>query len=257
MARRFLFALCLLAMPAFADDAPWVAATALVKDVNTDIVKGGIHGIDSHVPDLEKALADGMAGYPPEPGANGQAVVLTDGPAETLLALAAAAKQKQATTAISNPYADVGLMLALYYNEMRRPQEALRVIDTTFRLKPVQGAFVGAHDAGLLTEQATAYEALKRWSDGLASADTALKASQTDRDKSRSHRARGFNLVELGRLNEAEIAYGNSLKLEPNNAVARSELAYIARLRAGGPSAPPQQITPKPAEPGPPKPPPV
>jgi len=48
-----------------------------------------------------------------------------------------------------------------------------------------------------------------------------------------------FVLVELGRLDEAEAALGDSLVAQPNNSLAQNELRYIARLRASGaPTAP-------------------
>jgi tetratricopeptide (TPR) repeat protein len=42
----------------------------------------------------------------------------------------------------------------------------------------------------------------------------------------------GFILIELNRLDEAEQALHDSLKLEPGNKVALNELAYISDLRA-------------------------
>ena len=50
-------------------------------------------------------------------------------------------------------------------------------------------------------------------------------------------RARGVTLIELGRLDEAEGALRASLDLEPDSAVARRELDYIAELRARGEAA--------------------
>jgi Flp pilus assembly protein TadD len=44
-------------------------------------------------------------------------------------------------------------------------------------------------------------------------------------------------LVELGRLDEAEAALRAALELEPDSAVARQELEYIAELRTRGPAA--------------------
>lgn len=41
----------------------------------------------------------------------------------------------------------------------------------------------------------------------------------------------GFALTELGRLQEAREAYEASLRIEPDNALAKDELVYIDRLR--------------------------
>lgn len=241
VALAFLF----LVPPAAADDPPfWQKALDAAKSADADVTKAGLAGIGPHVAELESALADGTANFPPKPGADGKVIALVDGPTESLMVLMVAAGKHQTTTAQASPYPEIGLLLALYYNEQHQPQEALRVFDTTFKLKPVQGAFVGLHDAALLREQAATYETLKRWNEALASADAALKASQNDRDKAGSQRARGFNLTELGRLDDAESAYQESLKLEPGNPLAQRELAYIARLRAGGPTAPPQIVVP-------------
>lgn len=229
-------------------------ATTLMKAADADIARSGLAGIPPHVAELEKALADGAADFPPKPGTDGKAIALTDGTAETLMAMIAYSNQKQAAVAIPSPYPEIGLMLAIQYNQVRQPQEALRVIDAVFKLKTVKDAFIGAHDAALLSEQAAAYVLLKRWSDALASQDAGLKAAQNDRDKARSQRGRGFALVELGQLNDAAGAYQESLKLEPGNAIAQRELAYIARLRAGGPAGAPQVIIPGAGQPAPPPP---
>lgn len=50
----------------------------------------------------------------------------------------------------------------------------------------------------------------------------------------RSLRGMGYNKIELGELDEAERLFNQSLEFEPDNAGARSELEYIARLRASG-----------------------
>lgn len=47
-------------------------------------------------------------------------------------------------------------------------------------------------------------------------------------------RGRGFALTELGRLDEAEAAYNEALKIDPNDDRAKHELEYIAHLKAGG-----------------------
>jgi Flp pilus assembly protein TadD len=44
-------------------------------------------------------------------------------------------------------------------------------------------------------------------------------------------RGKGFALIELQRLDEAEVAFKSSLEIEPNNKLALNELGYIKRLR--------------------------
>ena len=47
-------------------------------------------------------------------------------------------------------------------------------------------------------------------------------------------RGRGMSLIELGRIDEAESLFWDSLKLDPENEIAVHELRYIKHLRAGG-----------------------
>ncbi|MCX7164792.1 MAG: tetratricopeptide repeat protein [Rhodocyclales bacterium] len=57
-------------------------------------------------------------------------------------------------------------------------------------------------------------------------------------DVARGLRGRGFILIELGRVAEAEEALNASLKLDPNSDVAKNELKYLANLKGGGSHAP-------------------
>lgn len=47
-------------------------------------------------------------------------------------------------------------------------------------------------------------------------------------------RGRGFQLIELNRLDEAERAFRDSLQIDPDNELALHEIGYIAHLRLGG-----------------------
>src|SRR6185312_3285783 len=114
--RGVVLAFLFLACPAAADDAPfWQKATDAAKSADADVVKSGLAGIAPHVAELESALADGVANFPPKPGPDGKAIVLVDGPSESLMVLMAAASKHQTTTALASPYPEIGLLLALYY----------------------------------------------------------------------------------------------------------------------------------------------
>lgn len=49
-----------------------------------------------------------------------------------------------------------------------------------------------------------------------------------------ARRGRGFVLIEMGKLDDAEAAFRASLELDPESEIALSELEYIAHLREGG-----------------------
>lgn len=226
--------------------APWVHAGDVLKATDEDVGKNGIRGIADHVADLEQALTDGRQVFAQPSAADGSSVVLTDGAAETLIALAVASSDKRAgadksrVSAIANPYPMISLFLGSYYNETGKFDDAVRVLDEGLSLSPSPDLRLGEHVPYLLGERGAAYAALRRWDDSLASYDEGLKiAAMPDSARARLFRGRGYALTELGRLDEAEEAYNNSLKLEPGNQLAQHELQYIAQLRAGGLKEPP------------------
>ncbi len=240
-----------LALPARADttpapaaEQPWVKAQAVLDATEADLAKGGIMTIGAHVSDLEQTLAEAPQAIAAGHAETGTITVLTDGPTDTLIALSAAAADKNSawrqTVAVKDPYPPISLYLGSYYNEIGKPQEALRVLDAGLKLYGVRGVFgVGAHQPLLISERGVALASLKRWPDALAAYDEGLAIEGLeDRARARLYRGRGYALTELGRLDEAEQAYRDSLKLDPNNEIALGELDYIAKLRSGGDKVP-------------------
>jgi len=56
--------------------------------------------------------------------------------------------------------------------------------------------------------------------------------SITERDKAIALRGMGVQLIDLGKLEEAELVLKQSLQIEPNNSITEKELAYIAHLKS-------------------------
>ena len=240
------------AQPAPQDPAanvhPWTKAEALLRATAADVRSGGVTAVGPHVPDLEQALTDGKAAFaPPAPG-DTVVYVLTDGTSNTLFSLLTAAvamnngTAARQTVAIHNPYPMISLYLGSYYNEVRKHENAIRVLDEGIALRatPNQGDTLPV----LIGERGAALEGLRRWDDALADYDQGLTIeNMPDVVHARLFRGRGYALTELNRLDEAEEAYKNSLKFEPNNALALNELRYISNIRAGGLKSPPGQLT--------------
>jgi Flp pilus assembly protein TadD len=112
--------------------------------------------------------------------------------------------------------------------------EALKVLDHGLALQPDNPVLVSEKGAALAVQRRFA-EALSLYDDWFA-----RQGGPEDTPRyARLLRARGFALIELKRLDEAEAAYRQALEIEPDNAGAKHELAYIAELRAGqaGPKA--------------------
>lgn len=229
-------------------EQPWATAQSILDATKADLQTGGLLAVGAHVADLEHALAD--AKQPAASSGADTVYVLTDGPTETLLALAAAASDKNApagrkVVALNNPYPAISLYLGSYYNEIGKPEEALRVLDAGLTL---ENSTLGLHQPLLISERGAALASMKRWPDALADYDKGLAlAGLADSARARLYRGRGFALTELGRLDEAEQAYRDSLKLAPGNAIAQQELDYIAHLRAGGAAEPTGITMPQPA----------
>jgi tetratricopeptide (TPR) repeat protein len=88
-----------------------------------------------------------------------------------------------------------------------------------------------------LSELAYAYQTLKRLDESLAlyrraeaNAGLANEGNQ-DFQRGRALRGIGFDLVELGKWDEAAEAYRKALALNPDDKVSEGELDYIARHR--------------------------
>jgi tetratricopeptide (TPR) repeat protein len=221
----------------------WERAQAVLDATDAEVANGGgFSAVQAHLPDLEQALADADKAFAEAGAGTDVTYVLTDGPTDTLFSLtaAAAASDKNSgasgkkTVAVNNPYPQISLYIGANYNEIGKFDEALRALDRGLALYSTHGIVFGAHQPSLVSERAVALARLGRLPEALAAYEDGLKlAAIDDKGRARMHRGRGFVLTEMGRLDEAEAAYRESLKFEPDNKIAKGELDYIARLRAG------------------------
>jgi tetratricopeptide (TPR) repeat protein len=221
---------------AHAPSFPWAKDDALLTTVQGDVRSGGITAVAPHVADVEQALTNPQLTY----NAGSTVYVLTDGPGETLAALAVLGPKKDVNTvAMASPYPLLSLYLGSYYNEVGKPDQALRVLDAGLKLSPITGVQLGKTMPALTAERGAALAGLKRWQDDIDNEDAGLKLEgASDKLRALLDRGRGYALTELGRLDEAEAAYNESLKLEPGNPRALHELQYIAGLRTGAQPTP-------------------
>jgi hypothetical protein len=148
-----------------------------------------------------------------------------------LMIVAAVEKKRIALVHAFNTYGMACFLLMTYANEAHHPEEVLGYGQRGLKMQP--------DDPHMVTEMATALETLRRPGDALAVIEAWQKRQPVvpPRDGARVLRAKGYALVELKRLDEAEQAYRGSLKLEPDHKGAMRELQYIAGLRTGAPTA--------------------
>lgn len=236
---------------------PWDKDRTLLQSVTPELQQGGIKALAPHVADFEAALANGKQFFPDGALVDDKRYVLVDGLAENLLMLLTytAAQKKdptvKAVATIPNPYPSIGSELASYYDETGKPEDAIRVLDASMALSPAPEVHAGGHLGSMIGEKGFALGLLKRFPEALAAYDQGLALKGLSMpDQTRLLRGRGFALVEMNRLDEGEEAYREALKLNPADARSMNELAYIARLRAGGPKAP-IQVFPSPKAPAP------
>ncbi len=87
----------------------------------------------------------------------------------------------------------------------------------------------------LTLEYAACMMAQHRQAEAVAAIQETLDhpAILSNEGRARLLRNKGVALIDLNRLDEAQTALNESIRLLPDNPQARNELQYIARLRAG------------------------
>lgn len=201
-----------------------------------DFNRLGFAGLTRHVPDMKSAWNRMPENYPLIDRQGDSYIVRTHELADILLLSGALkAADEGAERAISviqsaNVYGDIAQFLGSEAIERHRYQEALVFLDRALATQPANWV--------LLNEKASALQGLRRWSEALDIIDRAMATNDVMLmlHKPPLLRRRGFSLIELGRLDEAREAYEESLRIDPDNEIAKSELAYIARLKAGAPA---------------------
>jgi tetratricopeptide (TPR) repeat protein len=222
--------LCATRAPA-ADVTPWIDDEKLIEQVMQEVQASGIKAVEHHRDGMEQALANAKHS---DELANAAGWRLTDGSADSLMAMITAASDDKSAKAARNPYPLIALALGSYYNEAGRADDALRALDAGIAIDPF-----AATKPGLIVERGNALVVLKRFDAVLANGDDGLNIPDLEPLlKAHLQRERGYALTELGRLDEAAAAYDASLKDDPGNATAEHELAYIARLKSGAAPAP-------------------
>jgi tetratricopeptide (TPR) repeat protein len=133
-------------------------------------------------------------------------------------------------------YSKAYYLLAYMSIESRNTREANGYIDKALELEPDHPTLL--LEKGLILQLTRSYEEAVRRFDAVINS----KGCVTDYEKARALRAKGVSLIDLGKLDEAEQALNESLKIAPNNKVALKELEYIRSIRAGGPSTSPVTV---------------
>jgi tetratricopeptide (TPR) repeat protein len=175
---------------------------------------------------LEQALAERPADWRP---------VRTDGEDEScyfwdmeeFLAYCAGTRPegKGRVVWVHGSYSRACYLLAYIAVEQRDPRGALQALQRGLELEP--------DHPHLWCEMGHLLQLLRRHEDALECYGRAESARDwaSPAQKGRALRGQGINLIDLGRLDEAEAALQRSLEVEPENPNALHELDYLERLR--------------------------
>ncbi len=249
MRKMMLTAACLAALSVFSRPAlAWVPAEplayvtqdvtdaeaedyALLEEAYDAMGRRGYAGVDAFLPRLRAALDRAPASYPDMVTVGDEAIIRSSD-LTTVILLSAMVGQDGKKISIRqapNVYPEIALVLASEAVERGRLEEAIAYCDRGLAIQP--------GNALLVVEKVVALNGLSRFDEALTIVDAALAGDfiRVMPHKARLLRNRGFVLIELGRLDEAEEAYRASLEVEEDNPVALSQLDYIAGQRAGRP----------------------
>lgn len=216
------------------DDARERADAAIVEAALTGYNNGGYDELRRRLPALRDVLARAPSCYPQLERRDSSVILRSsdDRDIARLQPIVAAAAQAQGLSSRidvrDNAYAVASLLLGVYAVEFRQYADAVQVLERGLALQPL--------DHHLATEMIAALQGAGRHPDAYAIIRRLLDSPEAapTLDRSRFLRMAGVTLIDLNRLDEAEAALQDSIRLEPNNPIAHNELQYIAELRAGG-----------------------
>jgi tetratricopeptide (TPR) repeat protein len=135
------------------------------------------------------------------------------------------------TVSVENDWCEAMLVKGYALNELKRSEEAARVLETLVKHAPnnAQHLVEHAYTVRVIGQVERALELYKR-AEGVA--------SKLDDRQSAAHwravalRGQGYAYTDLQRWDEAAKAYRKSFKYEPGNEIARNELRYIEQHRS-------------------------
>lgn len=236
---------------------------ALVRQALGALARRGYNGLRPYMTQLGEVAARAPASYPRVDTRAGITTirVMEGDPDASLPSMIKTLATRPGSTKPANIRMAFNLYGAAYFMrgafalENRLPEAAIAELDRGLALQP--------DNADMIAEKGSALSLLHKWPEMLQLYDEALGHDWpfvSDEQRGRMLRGKGAALTQLGRLDESEAAYNQSLEIMPDNKNALDALTYIARLRAGGPVVTPDltlpnqppRVRPVPLPPGPP-----
>ena len=170
-----------------------------------------------------------IAAFESEHPASDKMVFCAEGPVQTLLLLSRAIAAKKDGITVDGTWCSALFIKGFALIDVNRANDALPFLQKASEMAPL--------NAHYMNEYAEWYKSNRRWQESydiFAKAREVVHYMPKDEQnemEARSLRGMGFAMIELGKLDEAEKLFTQSLKLLPKHAGALSELQYIADQR--------------------------
>jgi tetratricopeptide (TPR) repeat protein len=131
---------------------------------------------------------------------------------------------------VENDWCEAMLVKGYALNELKRPAEAVQVLETLVGHDPENAQYLveyayAVRVNGGLERSLELYKRAERIASKLQSRESAAHWRAV------ALRGEGYSYIDLQRWDDAVKAYERSLKLEPDNDLAKSELRYIEEHR--------------------------
>jgi tetratricopeptide (TPR) repeat protein len=153
------------------------------------------------------------------------------GPAETLAYTLDSANKDQEAIVLPPTWADTLLAKAFALVELGRTADARATLEKALALSPMFPSYLAelGYHAGRAKDWRRSLELYTAAADNVPLIDNdAVRVAM----HTRALRGQGYALLELGELDASEAKYRQSLALDPNDAMSKKELDYIATLKA-------------------------
>ena len=215
---------------AAADNPPATAARDNEAE-QMQLVNEGARLLQEHKPDeaidnLDKVIAH----YEGKNTEKAGTAYCASSPAESLVYLVQAAKDKTTASVYGPTWCDAYYLRGYALIELGRNGEARASLERAVQMSP--------RNAHYRSELAELYARDKNWNEALATFDASARIAEESAPQEhrtaelgRALRGKGFVLVELGRLEEAEAIYRKCLEIDPADTKAMNELRYVQSRR--------------------------
>ena len=210
----------------------------VVLQVLAEINVRGLPALNAHVDDLTLVLSHAPAAEiaPCDGTLYRRLAGVRASTAETAQAVAAIQARDPGAKVVVlglSPYPLASGLVGTAYVERGAWDKADKAMQPGLRLNPL--------DVRLVNEESLALSHLGRAAEAIVLCDRFLAAATglTPAIHARILRTRGFALGEAGRCDDAIASYEDSLRIEPDNGLAKNEISYLLKRKSGAPAQAP------------------